>query len=148
MNKHTIHSIDEYKFDFSSKQIFNTLTDFNNYHKWWPKLVLFQNIKMTENIIGSKMFVKPYLAPGFHWEITNIVKNSMVEIKYFQGAYNGTGIWKIISYENYQTLSYEVNLTITDKFTTILFYFIKINDIHSKMMNQVYRKLEKYLNSK
>ena len=152
MNKHTTHSIDEYeyeyKFNFSSKQIFNTIINFNNYHKWWPKLILFQNIETTEKIIGSKIFVKPCLATGFHWKITNFVNNSMVEIKYFQGAYNGTGIWKIIPCENHLTLSYEVNLTITDKFTKVLSYFVRINLIHSKMMNQVFIKLEKYLNSK
>ncbi len=140
-----IFSVDSQVFEFSEKQIFDTLIDFENYNMWWGKFITFNVIKVTKEILNSEIFVKPLFATGFLWKVTNFEKYKYLEISYAEGAYSGTGIWKITNNGSHNILSYEIKLIPNDMFTEILSKFVNISFIHSKMMKSTYGKLNDYL---
>ena len=140
-----IYSLDRCKLKFNPEQIFNVLTDFQRYPEWWPKIIHFKNFKIINGT--QKIYVKPVFASGFLWEMTNISKYGKIVISYADGAYKGTGTWRIYPQNGKTNISYEIHLKINDKFTLALSKFINIEKMHSKMMLVVFKKLEKHLDT-
>lgn len=129
----------------SDSDIFNAISHFDTYPKWWPSIIAFKDVVPSEEIVNATVFVKPFLSPGFGWQISNIIPNRVVEITYTHGAYTGKGTWEIFPTDEGCELVYEVELNIENAMIQMASNFINISSIHSKLMTMVFKKLDRYL---
>jgi ribosome-associated toxin RatA of RatAB toxin-antitoxin module len=144
-----IHSIDTATFSNTNiSKLFDVISDFSTYKYWWPKYIKFNRLKVSPDILYSRVYVSPFMSPGFLWRITNLIENEILEVTYEYGAYTGKGIWEVKKNNEEIELSYEINLLISNSFIKLTSNFINIESMHKKLMKNVFKKLDIYLSNK
>lgn len=141
-----INSLDHRIIHHSVENIFTVISDFNTYPEWFGKKVRVKVLKITEEKIGSLIQIN-FGTVKFFCEIVKILLNKEIVVKY-TGAYSGMGTWFFFKGTNGIKVIYEIDLIIRNPFVYILSYFISLNRIHSKTMNDIFNNLEKYLSQR
>lgn len=127
------------------EKVWQVISDFNSYKKWWPALVNLEVSNTSLQIIGSTLVAKPFNGRSFSIKAVEVKPFSEIKLKYFAGIYSGDGRWILESVNDKIKLTYEVDLIITDKFTKAIARIVPISKIHSIIFKKIFRSLEKYL---
>ncbi|WP_337872274.1 SRPBCC family protein [Ignavibacterium sp.] len=126
-------------------KVWEVISDFNSYKKWWPAVVNLEVLNTSPQIIGSTLVAKPFNGRSFSIKAVEAKPFSEIKLKYFAGIYSGDGRWIFESVNDKTKLTYEVNLIITDKFTKVIAWIVPVSKIHSLIFKKIFRSLEKYL---
>jgi ribosome-associated toxin RatA of RatAB toxin-antitoxin module len=142
-----IISSDSIELNFSLEIVFEAVSDVTCYAKWWSKNVKVKVLENTANRIGSK--VEIHASGGrFRCEIESLEPFREVRIRYYDGVQRGEGIWKIEKLsEKKSILNYSVDLEPVGFLPKFLSRFINFSEIHSNLMMEMFKSLEKYLKS-
>ncbi len=143
-----IQACDKIELNYSKNDIWNTLIDIPNYHKWWPKVVKIEVSNFNNNITGTEFIVKPFNGQSFSCIIESLFPQDEIILNYFEGLYRGYGKWKINENSNSTVLSYEVDLIIVNKLIIVLSCLLPISKLHSIVFQKIFSGLRNYLSSR
>jgi len=127
-------------------RIWQAITDFSSYQKWWPASVRIVVRRVTPELVGSQVEIKPYGGRAFLCEVESIRDGSELRLRY-SGVYRGIGVWTIAESGSSSRAIYRIDLEIADPFMKLLSYVVSIPRLHSKLMREVFEGLEGYVNS-
>ncbi len=139
IDKNSIHVSDKVHMNHTNIFIHSIISDLNTYALWWP------NTKITK-LDDSRVEVSPAGPGSFTWEIIENEKDSKVVLQY-KGIFSGTGTWRIDKDGAMSYLTYHVSATIDHGFYRFINKFVSLNKLHSKMMKNVFKSLDTYLNN-
>jgi ribosome-associated toxin RatA of RatAB toxin-antitoxin module len=128
-------------------QIWQAITDFSSYTKWWPSSVKIVVRRAAPELVGSRVEIKPYGGRAFMCEAESIREGAEMRLRY-SGVYRGTGVWTIIEGAGNCRVTYRVDLEIADPLTRLLSYIVSITRLHSNLMKEVFAGLANYLAQK
>ena len=77
---------------FPTALAFAAVADVENYPRWWPAELKVRLLTVTPDGIGSRLEVHPHRSL-LVCEVTRIVANSEIHIRYVEGVQRGTGVW-------------------------------------------------------
>jgi len=106
-----IHSVNSVTMPYSSQEIWQVIIDINSYSLLWPSSVKIKTIIFTENLLGSKIEIRPFGGLPFYCEFLESVQNSKLVMKY-SGIYSGLGVWRMKEINEATEVIYEINLDI------------------------------------
>jgi ribosome-associated toxin RatA of RatAB toxin-antitoxin module len=129
----------------SPNRIWRAITDFSLYPEWWPSSVRIVVRRITPELVGSQVEIKPYGGRAFLCEVESIRDGSELQLRY-SGVYRGIGVWTIAEGDGHSRVIYRVDLEIADLLMKLLSYAVSIPRLHSKLMRQVFNGLEGYVN--
>ncbi len=141
-----IHSLNSITVPFSIQQIWKIITDITSYSLWWPSNIKIKALNSTQEIIGSRVEVRPYGGLPFFCEFLEYVNNKKLVMKY-SGIYTGLGVWTLTEIDGQTKIDYEINLEINSLFIRLLSHVVPIEKIHYNLMNKVLLGLESRLES-
>jgi len=124
-------------------RIWQAITDFSSYQKWWPASVRIVVHRVTPELVGSQVEIKPYGGRAFLCEVESIRYGVELRLQY-SGVYRGIGVWTIVESGSSRVL-YRIDLEVADPFMKLLSYVVSIPRLHSKLMREVFSGLEGYL---
>lgn len=142
-----IHTINTKELPYPPQQIWQVITDFSSYPKWWPSSIKIKVRRASINLIGSRIEVRPYGGQGFECEVVGITQHRELRMKY-SGIYTGTGIWKISDINEHCRVTYEIMLEIDNLWIRFLSSILPVTKMHSQLMTKVLSGLERYLEEK
>jgi ribosome-associated toxin RatA of RatAB toxin-antitoxin module len=125
-------------------QIWQAITDFSSYTKWWPSSVNIVVRRTAPEQIGSQVEIKPYGGRAFLCEVESTREGAEMRLRY-SGVYRGTGVWTIVEGAGNCRVTYRVDLEIADPLTRLLSYIVSIPRLHSSLMKEVFTGLAGYL---
>ena len=129
---------------FAPAQVFAAVADLANYPRWWPAELKVRVRKVTRDIIGSRLEAHPHRSL-LVCEVTGIVANSEIDIRYVEGVQRGTGVWSFTPNGEGTRLCYRVDLEPQGWFPRLLSHFVDFTAMHSRLMEKVFDGLEKWL---
>jgi len=124
--------------------IWQAITDFSSYAKWWPSSVRIAVRRHSPELIGSQVQLKPFGGRAFVCEVESIRNGAELRLQY-SGVYRGTGVWTIVAGDGNCRVTYRVDLEIIDPLMKILSYIMSIPRLHSSLMREVFAGLAGYL---
>ena len=127
------------------ERIWRAIIDFNSYTKWWPVSVRIVVHRVTPELVGSQVEIKPYGGRAFLCEVESVRDGVELRLQY-SGVYRGIGVWTIVESGSSRVL-YRIDLEVADPFMKLLSYIVSIPWLHSKLMREVFSGLEGYVNS-
>ena len=77
-----------------TERIWRTIIDFNSYTKWWPASVRIVVRRVTPELVGAQVEIKPYGGRAFLCEVESIRDGVELRLRY-SGVYRGIGVWTI-----------------------------------------------------
>ena len=125
-------------------RIWQAITDFSSYTKWWPSSVNIVVRRAAPELIGSQVEIKPYGGRAFLCEVESIREGSELRLRY-SGVYRGTGVWTIVEGAGNCRVTYRVDLEIADPLMRLLSYIVSIPRLHSNLMKEVFTGLAGYV---
>ena len=128
-----------------SDRIWRAITDFSSYQKWWPASVKIVVHRVTPELVGSQVEIKPYGGRAFLCEVESIRDGVELRLQY-SGVYRGIGVWTIAESGSSSRVVYRIDLEVADPFMKLLSYVVSIPRLHSKLMREVFEGLEGYVN--
>jgi len=140
-----IKSNDGHAFSESKEQIFNVLSDFESYKRWWPRTIIFKMILNSPEIVGSKMKISPYGIFSFSWIIKEIYPNNKIVIKYSDGIYSGKGVWLLQEMGEKIYVDFSIEIESKNLVIKIIDKIFSIQKTHKRMMKKVFLGLHEYL---
>jgi ribosome-associated toxin RatA of RatAB toxin-antitoxin module len=132
---------------YSAKQIWDIIIDFNNYSEWWPSAVKTRVLKISDEIKGSQIEVRPYGGMDFICEVVKVKANTELVMEY-SGIYKSLGVWTISENDGHCSVTYEIDLEVNHPLIRILSYLLPVDKIHYKLMEKVFLDLEQILVTK
>ena len=140
-----VHAEDEEIIACPPGRIWQAITDFSSYQKWWPASVRIVVRRVTPELVGSQVEIKPYGGRAFLCEVESVRDGVELRLQY-SGVYRGIGVWTIVESGSSRVL-YRIDLEVADPFMKLLSYIVSIPWLHSKLMREVFSGLEGYVNS-
>ena len=128
----------------SPGRIWQAITDFSSYQKWWPASVRIVVRRVTPELVGSQVEIKPYGGRAFLCEVESVRDGVELRLQY-SGVYRGIGVWTIVESGSSSRVVYRIDLEVADPFMKILSYIVSIPRLHSKLMREVFEGLAGYL---
>jgi ribosome-associated toxin RatA of RatAB toxin-antitoxin module len=128
----------------SAIQIWEVITDLSSYSAWWPSSIKIKTLRLSNELIGSRIEVRPYGGQAFCCEVSNIIDSKELTLKY-SGIYSGTGIWTISEINGQSRVTYKIELKIQNTMIRLLSFILPVASIHSKLMGEVLTGLGQYL---
>jgi ribosome-associated toxin RatA of RatAB toxin-antitoxin module len=125
-------------------RIWQAITDFSSYQKWWPASVRIVVRRVTPELLGSQVEIKPYGGRAFLCEVESIRDGAELRLGY-SDVYRGFGVWTIAESGSSSRVVYRIDLEVADPFMKLLSYIVSIPRLHSKLMREVFSGLEGYL---
>ncbi len=141
-----IHSVNSITIPFTAQQIWMILTDIPSYSLWWPTTLKVKIRNATQDLIGSRVEVRPYGGLPFMCEFSQSVEPVKLVMKY-SGIYTGLGVWTLSETNGQTKVDYEIHLEINNRFIHLLSYVVPVERIHYKLMDEVLLGLENRLKS-
>jgi ribosome-associated toxin RatA of RatAB toxin-antitoxin module len=129
----------------SPNRIWRAITDFSLYPEWWPSSVRIVVHRITPELVGSQVEIKPYGGRAFLCEVESIRDGAELRLRY-SGIYRGIGVWTIAEGDGHSRVIYRVDLEIADLLMKLLSYAVPIPRLHSQLMSAVFSGLEGYVN--
>jgi ribosome-associated toxin RatA of RatAB toxin-antitoxin module len=126
------------------ERIWRAIIDFNSYTKWWPASVRIVVHRVTPELVGSRVEIKPYGGRAFLCEVKSIRDGSEMRLRY-TGVYRGIGVWTIAESGSSSRVIYRIDLEVADPFMKLLSYVVSIPRLHCKLMREEFSGLEGYL---
>ncbi len=139
-----IHTVSSAVLPFEVGTVWRCLTDVASYPLWWPGSIKVKVISVTEQLLGSKIEIRPYSGMPFYCEFVGCASDEKLVMSY-SGLYSGVGVWTLTQTGELTKVDYEINLEIKSRFVRLLSYVVPIDKIHSKLMNDVLLGLENRL---
>ena len=129
---------------FPPAQVFAAVADLENYPRWWPAELKVRLLTVTPDGIGSRLEAHPHHSL-LVCEVTRIVPNNQIHIRYVEGVQRGTGVWTFEPSDVGTRLCYRVDLEPQGWFPRFLSNFRDFTAMHSRLMERVFDGLEKWL---
>lgn len=139
-----IHTVSSAVLPFDAGRVWRCLTDVASYPLWWPRSIKVKVINATEQLLGSKIEIRPYGGMPFYCEFVGCASDAKLVMSY-SGLYSGVGVWTLTRTDGLTKVDYEINLEIKSRFVRLLSYVMPIDKIHSKLMDEVLLGLENRL---
>ena len=127
------------------ERIWQAIIDFNSYTKWWPASVRIVVRRVTPELVGSQVEIKPYGGRAFLCEVESIRDGAELRLRY-SGVYRGIGVWTIAEGDGHCRVIYRIDLEVADLLMQLLSYVVSIPRLHSQLMREVFSGLEGYVN--
>jgi len=124
--------------------IWQAITDFSSYTKWWPSSVTIVVRRAAPELVGSQVQLRPFGGRAFLCEVESTREGAEMRLRY-SGVYRGTGVWTIVEGAGNCRVTYRVDLEIADPLMRLLSYIVSIPRLHSKLMKEVFAGLAGYL---
>lgn len=140
----TIRATDSIHLPESPEVVFRALADFGGYREWWPRTVRFRVIRLTAEVLGSRFAVRPLGGRGFECEVESADPPRGMKLAY-TGIYRGSGCWSLEPSGTGTTVSYRVDLEITDRLTALIARLIDVPALHSRLMTAVLSGLRRHV---
>jgi ribosome-associated toxin RatA of RatAB toxin-antitoxin module len=128
----------------TAMQIWKVITDLSSYSAWWPSSIKIKTLRLSKELIGSRIEVRPYGGQAFCCEVSNINDSKELTLKY-SGIYSGTGMWTISEINGQSLVTYKIELKIQNTMIRLLSFVLPVASIHSKLMEEVLTGLGHYL---
>ena len=125
-------------------QIWKVITDLSSYSAWWPSSIKIKTLHLSNELIGSRIEVRPYGGQPFCCEVSSINDSKELTLKY-SGIYSGTGKWTISEINGESCVTYKIELKIQNTMVRLLSFVLPVASIHSKLMEEVLTGLGQYL---
>ena len=125
-------------------QIWKVITDLSSYSAWWPSSIKIKTLHLSNELIGSRIEVRPYGGQPFCCEVSSINDSKELTLKY-SGIYSGTGKWTISEINGESCVTYKIELKIQNTMVRLLSFVLPVASIHSKLMEEVLTGLGRYL---
>ena len=125
-------------------RIWQAITDFSSYTKWWPSSVNIVVRRAAPELVCSQVQLRPFGGRAFLCEVESIREGSELRLKY-SGVYRGTGVWTIVEGAGNCRVTYRVDLEIADPLMRLLSYIVSIPRLHSNLMKEVFTGLAGYV---
>jgi ribosome-associated toxin RatA of RatAB toxin-antitoxin module len=139
-----IQAVDEAIISCTPDRIWQAITDFSSYLKWWPSSVKIVVRRTAPEQVGSRVEIKPYGGRAFLCEVESTREGAEMRLRY-SGVYRGTGVWTIIEGAGNCRVTYRIDLEIADPLMRLLSYIVSIPRLHSKLMKEVFTGLAEYV---
>ena len=125
-------------------QIWKVITDLSTYSAWWPSSIKIKTLRLSNELIGSRIEVRPYGGQAFCCEVSDINDSKELTLKY-SGIYTGTGTWTISETDGQSCVTYKIELEIQSTMIRLLSFVFPLASMHSKLMEEVLTGLEQHL---
>ena len=125
-------------------RIWQAITDFSSYTKWWPSSVNIVVRRTAPELVGSQVQLRPFGGRAFLCEVESIREGAEMRLRY-SGVYRGTGVWTIVEGAGNCRVTYRVDLEIADLLMRLLSYIVSIPRLHSNLMKEVFTGLAGYV---
>jgi ribosome-associated toxin RatA of RatAB toxin-antitoxin module len=140
----SIHTINSKILPYTAARIWAIITDFSNYPAWWPPSIKIRALRLSEELMGSRIEIRPYGGQAFYCEVSGIRDGIELTLTY-SGIYTGTGRWTIAEANGQRRVTYEIELKIENLAVRLLAYVLPLASLHSRLMEKVLSGLGRYL---
>src|ERR1700736_5261357 len=79
---------------FDLATVYAVLVDFAKYPRWWPSELRLRVLQTTTELVGSRFEVRPQ-GGSFICQVTQVIPEKEMLIRYVEGFHRGTGLWLI-----------------------------------------------------
>jgi ribosome-associated toxin RatA of RatAB toxin-antitoxin module len=129
---------------FDLGQAFAALLDLDYYARWWPSQLRIRVLKTTPNHVGSRIEVCPR-GGWFTCEISQVIPEREIEIRYVDGVHRGTGRWTFEPVAGGTQVCYRIDLEPHGRLPRLLSHVLNFAKLHSGMMEKVFDGLADWL---
>ena len=134
--------------DHSASAIFRAITDFASYSDWWPRLIRFRPLRLSEDYVGSRIEVRSFVVARFLYEIEQAKADREIVVKYGGGNLTGCGRWTIRENGAGATVCYEIDLAPRTWTSLLVAKYLHVGELHSRLMSRAFDGLGAYLDRK
>jgi uncharacterized protein YndB with AHSA1/START domain len=132
---------DRASFNHSLDRVWRVITDFSSYPAWWPRSTHISVERVTPDLIGSVIAVRPFGRRGFHGMVERVVTGEELAMRY-SDLFRGTGVWAPVASGARCHVCYRIDLEVTTVWLRWLSPVVPAAKLHSRLMADVYKGLE------
>lgn len=99
-------------------------------------------------MVGAELEIRPVAGRPFRCRVTSISPPSRMEMQYFGGFVEGTGVWLVEPEMDGTRLTYSIDTKASGMLVAVLGRILDLGTVHSKQMQAVFDGLIKELKNR
>lgn len=123
------------------EQLWAVLADIRGYPGWWPQDLRVRVIIHESGLVGSEVEIRPRGGRPFKCRVIAADPPHRMEMRYFGGFVDGTGVWEITPASGGARVSYTLEAHAHGWLVALLARFMDLGKIHSRQMRGVFEGL-------
>jgi hypothetical protein len=154
-------SHDEYVTNLPAVDCYRTVVDFFGYSQWWPKRFRVKAVRKQEEAkgihrshppgaflddpVGSRIYFVPAPLLWVGWEITHVIPEKQIDIRYCRGWHQGTGIWRFEPQPIQTNYSFSIDIVPNNWLFRIIYQIVNVEKKHSQDMHTLFNCMDQFL---
>lgn len=122
-------------------RVWAVLADVRGYPGWWPQDLGLRVLSFAPDILGSEVEIRPRGGCPFKCRIIAADPPRRMEMRYFGGFVEGTGVWEIAPDGDGARVTYTLDARAHGWLVAVLARFMDLGKAHSRQMHGVFEGL-------
>ena len=136
-----IQATDSMRLDAPAAAIWQVLTDFQAYSKWYPRRVGMSVVHAVPAGIGTELQFRPLGGRSFRCRVEELEAPHRILIRYHGDFITGTGTWLLEGERAHTRATYRIDVIAHGVLVVLLARWLDLGKIHSGQMRVVLRDL-------
>ena len=136
-----IRAADTMRLDAPAIAVWQVLTDFAAYPRWYPRRVGMSVVHVAPDGIGTELRLRPLGGRSFHCRVETLDQPHQIRVRYHGDFIAGTGEWLLEPERAHTRVTYRVDVVAHGLLATVLGRVIDLVSVHSNQMRAVMRDL-------
>lgn len=140
-----IKAIDEAIVPFPPTEVWRVLADIAAYPSWWPRHLGLRVVHREPGLVGSEVEQRPFGGRPFRCRVEAVEEPFSIRMRYYGGLIEGRGEFRLESVGSGTRVRYELDVHAEGRAVACLGRILPLGRIHSRLMQGVFRQLERAL---
>jgi len=123
---------------FPREAVWRLIVDIEGYLGWWPQKLGLRILSSGSQIVGTELEISPASGRPFRCRVASVNPPNRMDMQYFGGFVEGTGVWLLETEGNGTRLTYSLDTRARGMLVAILGRFLNLGTLHSKQMQAVF----------
>ena len=140
-----IRATDEAIVPFPPAGVWRVLADVAAYPNWWPRCLGLRVLRREAGLVGSEVEQRPFGGRPFRCRVEAVEEPFRIRTQYHGGFIEGRGEWRLEPVGPGTRVCYELDVRAEGHVVACLGRIVPLGRIHSRLMRNVFRQLERVL---